>query len=224
MSPLPLLLFALFAATGAEAETRAVDLQNGKDINEVCAGCHGEFGQGGKDGEYPRLAGQPAAFTVRQLELFRDRALPNMAMLEYIDQRQMPDPDIADASAYLEGIVLQTRLSEVDEKAPDFDAHARLLEAKQVIQIPRYEGDLDKGKQLYRKECKSCHGDRGEGDRGKSVPLLAGQYTNYLWRQVDKYLKGIRIHDPESPKDDILAEFSQQDLGDIFAYLSVLDD
>jgi cytochrome c553 len=221
----PLLLLVLFATAGAhQTHARAPDLENGKDINETCAGCHGEFGQGGKEGEYPRLAGQPADYTVRQLELFRDRTRPNMAMLEYIDHRQMPDPDIADVSAYLEGVPLRTRLTEVDEQAPDFDALARLLEAKQVIQIPRSEGDPDKGKQLYRKECRSCHGDRGDGDRVKAVPMLAGQYTNYLWRQVDKYVKGIRIHDPEAPNQEILAEFSELELRDIFAYLSLLDD
>ena len=35
------------------------DLELGEEINEVCASCHGEFGQGGKGGEYPRLAGLP---------------------------------------------------------------------------------------------------------------------------------------------------------------------
>ena len=39
----------------------AIDMENGEEINEVCAGCHGEFGQGGKAGEYPRLAGMPGA-------------------------------------------------------------------------------------------------------------------------------------------------------------------
>ena len=37
--------------------SRQVTMFNGEEINEVCAGCHGEFGQGEKDGEYPRLAG-----------------------------------------------------------------------------------------------------------------------------------------------------------------------
>ena len=32
-------------------------LEYGKEINETCAGCHGENAQGSLDGEYPRLAG-----------------------------------------------------------------------------------------------------------------------------------------------------------------------
>ena len=73
----------------------APDLENGKEINEVCAGCHGENGQGGKQGEYPRLAGQPTAFLVRQLELFRERERPNLRIkpLNHPLQKALP-PDL----------------------------------------------------------------------------------------------------------------------------------
>ena len=111
-------------ALAAEAPLE-IDPLNGEEINEVCAGCHGEFGEGGKQGEYPRLAGQPAAFLVHQLELFRERARPNIAMVEYVDHRQMPDQDIADVSAYLAAIELPTRLEPVDETSPDYNALER---------------------------------------------------------------------------------------------------
>ncbi len=54
--------------------------------------------------------------------------------------------------------------------------------------------------------------------------MLAGQYTNYLWRQVEKYVAKLRIRDYIKPKDDLLSEFSRGELRDIFAYLSTLDD
>ena len=206
------------------AWSREPDLAVGEEINEVCAGCHGEFGQGGKQGEYPRLAGQPYQFLYDQLILFRERRRPNLAMVEYVDERQMPDPDIQDISAFLAAIELPNRLQPIDEKAPGFAALARLEEAKRVLQIPRAEGDVEAGGKLYKRECSSCHGRDGRGKAGDVVPLLAGQYTAYLWRQVDKYLDGIRIHDPSAPGDRLLAEFSRQQLQDIFAYVSTLDD
>lgn len=214
------------ATTGASLIKNADDYDkyNGEDINELCAGCHGEFGEGGKNGEYPRLAGQPAAFIAQQLLLFRSRQRPNMAMIEYIDERQMPDEDIVDISVYLEAIKLATKLQPVDETAPGFDAYARLLESKKVMQIPVAEGDPKKGAKLYKKECKSCHGKEGWGNKKKAVPMLAGQYTNYLWRQVDKFLKKIRIHDQDEPDEELLADFSKEELRDIFAYLSIVDD
>ena len=91
------------------------------------------------------IAGQPYQFLVDQLVLFRERKRPNLAMVEYIDDRQMPDPDIQDIATYLTRIELPTRLAPIDENDPGFDALARLEDAKRVIQIPRAEGDVEAG-------------------------------------------------------------------------------
>ncbi|MES9851165.1 MAG: c-type cytochrome [Candidatus Thiodiazotropha sp. L084R] len=217
--PVLLIIFLLLPTLST-----AFDFENGEEINEVCAGCHGEFGQGGKEGEYPRLAGMPSAFLAKQLHLFRDRLRPNLAMVEYIDHRQMPDQDIEDISQFLEQITLKTKLPPADEKAPGFNAYQRLLESKRLMQIPRAPGDVEKGRKTYRKECASCHGRDGLGNTKKAVPMLAGQYTSYLWRQVKKYREKIRIHDDDAPDEELLSEFSDTELTDIFAYLSIVDD
>jgi cytochrome c553 len=208
---------------GAKFSFEDADLRNGRDINETCAGCHGEFGQGGKEGEYPRLAGQPAAFLAQQLALFRDRTRTNLAMVESVDHRQMPDADVIDISAYLASLELPSKLPPADETAPDFNAYERLLATKQIVQIPRAEGDIAAGEKLYKRECGSCHGKEGWGNDKDGVPMLAGQYTNYLWRQVDKYIAKQRIHDPSAPEDELLGLFSRDELRDIFAYLSIVD-
>jgi len=205
-------------------QAREPDLEVGEEINDVCAGCHGEFGEGGKQGEYPRLAGQPAEYLARQLYLFRDRRLLNLAMVEHVDKRQTTDEDIQDISAYLAAIELPAKLAPVDENAPGFNALARLEAAKRVLQIPRVDGDLDAGRKLYKRECASCHGREGMGDAADAVPMLAGQYTKYLKKQVQKYLDGVRIHDPDAPEDRLLAAFSEDELHNIFAYVSTLDD
>lgn len=207
-----------------QAEEHDYDPDNGEEINELCAGCHGEFGQGGKDGEYPRLATQPAGFIVDQLRLFRDRKRKNLAMVEYVDHRQLPESDMRDIARYLSEITLETRLPPADESAPDFDAYARLLASKKLMQIPRAEGDIEQGRKLYSKECDSCHGKEGWGNHKKAVPMLAGQYTNYLWRQVKQLRTKQRIHDPDAPEEELLDEFTDQELADIFAYLSTVDD
>lgn len=221
---LVLLLIITGLASASEDAFENADPDNGEEINEVCAGCHGEFGQGGKEGEYPRLAGQPAAFIARQMHLFRDRERKNLAMVEYVDHRQMPDPDIVDISAFLAGIELPTRLPPAKEDDPDFNAYARLMATKRLMQIPPAEGDPDKGRKLYKRECASCHGASGGGDQKDAVPMLAGQYTSYLWRQVDKYIGKLRIHDESDPEDDLLSDFSREELRDIFAFLSTADD
>jgi cytochrome c553 len=92
------------------------------------------------------------------------------------------------------------------------------------MQIPRAEGNIKKGAKLYNKECRSCHGDKGTGKEKDNVPMLAGQYTNYLWRQVDKFLTRELIHDVDEPESELLAEFTKEEIRDIFAWLSVADD
>ena len=224
MSKRLLFSLTLFCIMNMQPSFADYDPAIGEEINEVCAGCHGEFGQGGKEGEYPRIAGMPAEFISIQLKLFRSRKRPNMPMLQYIDDRQMPDDDIINISQFLADIKLNTRLPPVDETAPDFDAYARLLESKKLMQIPLAPGDIKKGKKLYKKECSSCHGKDGYGVIKKAVPLLAGQYTSYLWNQVEKLRKRVRIHDIEEPDEDLLDDFSKQEITDIFAWLSTADD
>ncbi len=199
------------------------DLRNGRDINELCAGCHGEFGQGGKDGEYPRIAGMPMAYIVKQMHLFRDRKLDNMAMLEYVNPRDFPAEDVYDVSGYLAQLELLTQLPPIDESQP-FDPLERLQMARRVLNIPRTEtGDADKGRILYNKECRSCHGTDGWGRHDRDVPMIAGQHTKYLLRQVDKYRQGIRIHDESDPVE-LLTLFTDAELMDIFAFLATADD
>jgi cytochrome c553 len=200
------------------------DLMTGKDINGVCAGCHGEFGQGGKNGEYPRIAGMPRAYLYRQVKLFQKNTRPNLPMLEHVHERQLSDQEILDISAFLEKIELPTRLPPVDENAPGFNAYQRLLDSKKVVQVPIYEGNTANGQRIYNKECRSCHGKEGWGDREKAVPQLAGQYTEYLLRQVAKYTKKIRVHDADAPDEELLAELSPEEIRDVFAYLSIVDD
>ncbi|MDH5736493.1 MAG: c-type cytochrome, partial [Gammaproteobacteria bacterium] len=74
------------------------DLDVGEEINETCAGCHGEYAEGGKGGEYPRLAGLSASYIENQLRLFRDRKRPNIPMLEYLDKGQLPEQEIVDVA------------------------------------------------------------------------------------------------------------------------------
>ncbi|MDM8547895.1 c-type cytochrome [Candidatus Venteria ishoeyi] len=199
----------------------AFDLDNAEEIHEVCASCHGEFSQGGKQGEYPRLAGLSAEFIAEQLRLFQGRVRQNMPMLPHTEERELPEEDILDISAYITEIKLETKLPLLDE-TKKIDAFQRLMAAKKILNIARAEGDAKAGEKRYNQECRSCHGNKGWGK--ETVPMLAGQYTNYLWRQVAKYRKGLRIHDKDEPDEELLKDFTDSELQDIFAYLSIVDD
>ena len=198
--------------------TFAADLEKGKEINGTCAACHGENGQGGKKGEYPRIAGQQVKYLESQLKNFRARTRINIPMFPYTQERELSDEDIKDISAYLAGV-------ELDTKMPTYtgneDALTRLQMADRVMIIPRAEGDLANGEKLFPKQCAACHGKAGKG-RGM-FPMLVGQYTNYLQRQVDLYLKGDRPHDEEGTVG-VLNGLKAQDIQDILAYLTSIQD
>ena len=209
------LLIALFLF-GAAQLAGAQNLEKGKDINATCAGCHGEFGQGGKKGEYPRIGGQRAAHIADQLKSFRNRSRINLPMFPYTQEREMSDQDVEDISAYLASIELPTQWPEFK---PDDDALTRLTAMEKVMIIPRAPGDLDNGQKIYNKECFACHGKDGMG-RGK-FPRLVGQYSNYLMKQMTAFVKGERSHD-EVEMVGILNQLKAQDLQDILAYLTLI--
>lgn len=192
----------------------AQNMENGKELNQTCAGCHGGLGQGGKRGEYPRIGGQRASYIEQQLRSFRDRIRINIPMFPYTEPRELSDQDIADVSAYLASLVLPT-------KPPEFkdtdDALTRLEAMEKVMVIGRVAGDLANGEKHYQEHCANCHAKTGMGR--SDFPMLVGQYTTYLMKQMDAYRNKERPHDEDRP-GGILDRFSEQDLQDILAYLT----
>jgi cytochrome c553 len=63
----------------------------------------------------------------------------------------------------------------------------------------------------------TCHARDGMG-RGK-FPRLVGQYTSYLRKQMDAFVKGERSHDDDEALG-ILSQLKEQDLQDLLAYLT----
>ena len=209
-------LFVLLLLLGLSQTGQTQNIEHGKEINATCAGCHGELGQGGKHGEYPRIAGQRQAHIKDQLRAFRSRTRLNLPMFPYTQERELSDTDIEDVSAYLTSVELPTQWPEFKD---DDDALTRLTAVDKVMIIPRSPGNLDNGRTLYQKECVTCHARDGMG-RGM-FPRLVGQYTSYLKKQMDSFIKGERPHDEEEA-GGVLNKFKEQDLNDILAYLTLI--
>ena len=56
-----------------------------------------------------------------------------------------------------------------------------------------------------------------------NIPQLAGQYSVYITRQIKNFRTGERLHD--DPRDaDIFKSFTDAEIDDMQAYLSILDD
>jgi cytochrome c553 len=209
-----LVLLIVLLAGFVPLAARALDIEQAKDIMGVCASCHGELGQGGKHGEYPRLAGQQARYMADQLRAFRTRHRINIPMIPYTEERELSDEDISVISEYLASLKLQMKMPVF---RGDEDALTRLLAVDKVMIVPRVEGNIDHGRDVYEDQCGFCHGKTGRG--GGRYPMLIGQYTNYLQKQMSAYIRGERPHDEDEPKG-VLNTLKESELQDVLAYLT----
>lgn len=206
----------------ASTEMSEEDMEYGEEINEICAGCHGVSGQGSIEGDYPRLAGLEAEYIAKQLEDFKTRKRINIPMIPFANERELPGDDVRVISEYLSRIELPTKLPPINEAT--FDALERLEASKRVVNIKDYPGDIKLGKKVYEKECASCHGKDGFGIKKKKAPQLAGQYSEYLFRQFTLYATGERLHDDEKDDADLFIELGEEAVNGVLAYLATLDD
>ena len=130
------------------AEKPKYNPEDAEDIMEICAACHGIYGQGTPDGEYPRLAGMNPAYLAKQLEAFKARKRINIPMIPFANDRKLPKEDVRTITAYLAGIDLPSHIEVVEEAATQqegFDALGRLEESKRTLNIPHYPGNPDAG-------------------------------------------------------------------------------
>ena len=196
------LLVSLLALTPLTLQAEP-DMERGKALYRQCALCHGFHGQGVLGGKYPRLAGLPEYYLVGMMDKYKDGTLDYQAMTVVGGLRNLSDADLQSLAAYL---------SDID------------LAAVSPLDIPTPEGaDLENGEDLFQGDCKSCHGRKAEGMKRKESPPLAGQYSEYLLRQIAMFKKKERIH-ANDEEDETFEEYEPQQIKDILAYISTLDD
>lgn len=96
-----LLSIAALALAGSVTSVVAADIEAGKAKSAVCAACHGANGISVVP-IYPNLAGQHAAYMVKQLKAFKDgtRVDPVMAP----QAAALTEADMANLAAYYESL------------------------------------------------------------------------------------------------------------------------
>jgi cytochrome c553 len=55
-------------------------------------------------------------------------------------------------------------------------------------------------------------------------PMLVGQYTSYLKKQIDAYLKADRPHDEDSASEGVLYRLPARDIQDVLAHLTAIQE
>jgi len=188
--------FAALTPEQIAALAKTGDAKAGAATYEVCSGCHLPTGAGKPDGSFPQLAGQHAAVTVKQLADMRAGARDNPVMHPFVIT--LTDAKLADVAAYIS-----------------------------TLPVPqdngRGPGDaLANGMKLYERDCKSCHGVRGEGDAAKLYPVLAGQHYKYLVRQGTDIRDGKRRNaNPDMVK--VIARYTDKEIEAVVDYMSRLN-
>ena len=181
-----------------EALSLTPNLENGRDVYEVCSACHQPNGWGLKDGTFPQIAGQHRDVLIKQLSDIRAKNRDNPTMYPFALPSEIGGPpSIPHVTAYISKLPMN----------PDNGVGPGTL--------------LDKGKQLYADNCVRCHGDQGQGDDAKYYPRIQGQHYEYLLRQYKWIKEGKRRNaNPDMVKQ--IQNFTDEDTVAVLDYVSRL--
>lgn len=174
------------------------DVKRGQDAYEVCGACHLPSGAGRPDGTFPQLAGQHATVLIKQIADIRGGLRDNPTMYPFAVTLSDPQ-ELADVSAYIQTLCIPTD-------------HGKGAGNPALLAL---------GKDLYKKECETCHMPNGEGDAKKFYPVLAGQHYKYLLRQVTDIRDGKRRNaNPDMVK--VVKKYTDNDLSAVVEYMASL--
>jgi len=196
------LFFISLTMLGLSLPVFGVDVVNGERINKYCALCHGVYGQGAPGDLSPRIAGLPKEYLIKAMKDHRDSKRLYPLMVRTAGLKEMSESDYEDIATYLTGLDLSS-----DKR----------------FNVAAADGSVDQGKEIYRKDCKSCHARDGYGRPKEKAPPLAGQHPAYLYTTMNSFKKHMRVHGIE-PEDDFFDDYKTNEMISVIAYLSTMDD
>ncbi|MBD8899379.1 c-type cytochrome [Rhodanobacter sp. DHG33] len=171
----------------------------------ACVACHGAHGEGSPgSGFFPRLAGKPAGYLVRQLADFQS-GLRKYAPMEYTVRGLSPD--------YLREIAGYFAAQQVPYARSPLPAWpAQTLERGEQLVA---QGDASRGIPA----CSRCHGSQLTGVQ-PDIPGLVGLPYDYISAQLGAW----RTHTRATVAPDCMAEvagrLSESDITAVAAWLS----
>ncbi|MGH8604127.1 MAG: c-type cytochrome [Gammaproteobacteria bacterium] len=192
------------AVTKAENVQAQGDVEAGKAKSAVCAACHGPDGNSLAP-QWPKLAGQHAAYLEKQLADFKGG--------------KRSDPAMGPVAASLS-----------DDEIPDLAAYY----AQQEIAVGKAAKEhVVLGRQVYHggvqssgvPACMACHGPSGKGNAAAGFPALRGQHAEYTEKQLQAYASGQRSNDGEGAiMRDIAARLSSKEMQAVASYIQGLHE
>jgi cytochrome c553 len=184
-------LLCLAPSARADDAARVDEIVQGK-----CFICHGLNGEGSTPA-FPRLAGQDAVYTARQLADFKSGRRRSDTMQPMV--AELSDNDFKLLGSFF--AAQPTIAHKVDE--PELAAAGRRI----------FVGGKDGGA-----ACASCHGERAQGSAG--TPRLAGQHAQYIVTQLKGFQQ--RERPAAAVMGKVSAKLDERDMRAVAAYLSGL--
>lgn len=177
------------------------DIEDGRSRFGSCTNCHGTEGWGSYSGAYPQIAGQHASVLIKQLLDISAGRRNNTEMLPAARQLFNQGPQaLANVAAYIASLKMNP-----DPGVGDAD-----------------DDELGSASITFQKACSTCHGEKGEGNADKVVPLLQGQNHEYLLRQLQRIQAGERKNaNPEMR--DLIRRLPEQELELLATYIARLE-
>lgn len=142
------------------------DAAAGQGKAAACGACHGADGNSMAP-TFPRLAGQGARYTYKQLQDFKSGRRLNPTMQGMV--MALSDQDLADLAAYF-----------ADQKSGTGMAKADLVKQGEKV----YRGGTP-AKGLA--ACAGCHNPAGKGNALAGFPSLGGQHADYIKAQLQAF-------------------------------------
>lgn len=198
-------LTGFFATSVFATDAQTILSQGGSNPAAIaCSTCHGADGLGMPAAGFPRLAGLPADYLIKQISDFRSGARGNPIMLP-----------IAQALSEDEAKALAVMLAKMPSPAvtPINRAHA----AKGPGEILALRGAWDRNIP----ECVACHGPSGIGV-GATFPPLSGQSAQYLTSQLNAWRQNTRKNDQDDLMGHIARSLTDSEVEAVSQYFAEL--
>lgn len=193
------MLVSLLAAVGSVAA--AGNAAAGKSKSAACAGCHGVDGNSAAP-NFPKLAGQDAQYTAKQLADFKSGARKDPVMAGM--SASLSKKDMDDLGAYYAG-----------QKRSTGTTSASAAALKKAERLYR-GGDAKNGISA----CMSCHGPAGTGIPPR-FPAVSGQHAAYSQKQLLDFKTGARSNDSEIMTTTAF-RLSEADIKAVSEYMAIL--
>ena len=197
----PALLVCVPMAFSVGTATAAGNAKAGEAISTTCRGCHGQQGIS-PNPQWPSLAGQGAAYLIKELQDFKAGRRTNAIMSPQavpLDARAMDN-----LAAFFSSF--KPNVGTVDPKLA--------AEGERIYR----GGDRADGVPA----CMACHGPQGKGNPAARYPALRGQYAVYVVSQLEDFKSGKRHNDPNKVMRDIAARLTSGQMRAVASYVQGL--